>query len=489
MPTKKRKKNKSIYVPNRTLGMSEWIPHYNKQYNEYDSNSWFDIKYYDNPNPKETHEYITQVPNIPIESYAQQYKTICLTKSTREPEFICTKKIKLYPTNEQKIILDNWFENFARMFNITITYLRNHIKRGPDFDINAAEKIANFRKIRSILADDRSLIHYSTEYSRIPIHILDEAIHQAVSNYKTCLTNLKNGNIRKFRVREWSFNKRRRIIKIESNFFKNGTFCSSVFPQMKTSEPLENIDRTCTLLYDTDTKKYILLVPYGIETREIVNTKRSCGIDLGVRGFVSIYSENTTYSICEEAYNNPAIKKLTKKIDKINQLLNLKEKDQLIYKRRKENGKIIKDVEYKTINRKSLKKALRKYNRRIRNKIKDMHYKVAHLIVNTFDKVCIGKLNTKKILSKNNITISSATKRTIGILSPYTFRQILKHMGNKYGAEVFEINEYLTTKTCSNCGTLNELGKKKKHICKCGMRADRDENAAKNMLKIGILEN
>ena len=33
----------------------------------------------------------------------------------------------------------------------------------------------------------------------------------------------------------------------------------------------------------------------------------------------------------------------------------------------------------------------------------------------------------------------------IGVLSPYLFRNRLKYMGYKYGCEVTEINEYLTT--------------------------------------------
>ena len=59
-------------------------------------------------------------------------------------------------------------------------------------------------------------------------------------------------------------------------------------------------------------------------------------------------------------------------------------------------------------------------------------------------------------------------------------------MGYKYGTKVTEGTEFLTTKTCSNCGRQNELGPNKVHKCKCGMDADRDENAAKNILKNGL---
>lgn len=73
----------------------------------------------------------------------------------------------------------------------------------------------------------------------------------------------------------------------------------------------------------------------------------------------------------------------------------------------------------------------------------------------------------------------------VGVLSPYRFRQILKYMGNKYGVSVNEVSEYLTTQTCSNCGKRNKIGRKKIYKCKCGMKADRDVNSGKNMLKVG----
>ena len=43
----------------------------------------------------------------------------------------------------------------------------------------------------------------------------------------------------------------------------------------------------------------------------------------------------------------------------------------------------------------------------------------------------------------------------------------------------------LTTKTCSHCGRTKYMGDKKIYQCKCGMIADRDVNAAKNILKVG----
>ena len=41
-------------------------------------------------------------------------------------------------------------------------------------------------------------------------------------------------------------------------------------------------------------------------------------------------------------------------------------------------------------------------------------------------------------------------------------------MGHKYGSTVYLVNEYLTTKTCSNCGALKEMGSEEIYKCdKC----------------------
>ena len=100
----------------------------------------------------------------------------------------------------------------------------------------------------------------------------------------------------------------------------------------------------------------------------------------------------------------------------------------------------------------------------------------------------LGKLSTKSILSRNNKKITKRTKRMIGVLAPYLFRQRLAYMGNKYGTFVGEVDEYLTTQTCCNCGRINNIGKEKIHRCACGMETDRDVVGAKNHLKKGYVK-
>ena len=74
--------------------------------------------------------------------------------------------------------------------------------------------------------------------------------------------------------------------------------------------------------------------------------------------------------------------------------------------------------------------SLRKYNKKLKDQMKDMHYKASLKLVKEYDNIHIGKLSTKSILSKKNTKISSTSKRMLQAFSPYTFTQRLMHTGN-----------------------------------------------------------
>ncbi|AVG46739.1 putative transposase [Acanthamoeba polyphaga mimivirus] len=128
-------------------------------------------------------------------------------------------------------------------------------------------------------------------------HLLDEIIAQVVSNYKAAISNILVGNIKKFKISTWKYIREKYILKIEKNLFSNGTFCSRTFKELKSSEPLINIQHTCTLQYNRDIGKYILLVPTHKETKSYVTNDLDCGIDLGVRTFATVYSRNNVVTI------------------------------------------------------------------------------------------------------------------------------------------------------------------------------------------------
>jgi len=58
-------------------------------------------------------------------------------------------------------------------------------------------------------------------------------------------------------------------------------------------------------------------------------------------------------------------------------------------------------------------------------------------------------------------------------------------MKEKYSTQIMLGSEHLTTRTYSCCGKSNDIKASKVHICSCGMKTERDINAAKNILKVG----
>ncbi len=377
------------------------------------------------------------------------------------------------------------------MFNVTVRFICNSIyENGKLIDIDSVSNFIYGIDFRKVLKDDRDKIMKEME-NPIVGHVLDEVIAQVVSNHKTCITNFLNGTIKKFRVRTLKYNRKKLILKFEPDRFYNGTFRGSL-NGMAASESLD-VTSTSTLQFNKSTGKYILFVPTTVEKKLRESNTIDAGIDIGVRDFVSIYSENKVIIMGSDV--SKKLEKNNRKIDKIKKILNYppSRKYNMVIKKKviKEQGKkIVKNVIVpKTIKKTSLRKALRKYNRKNINLIKDMHYKIAKYLVNNFDTIYIGKISTSIILSNKNNTISKNTKRILKILSPYKFIRILIYMGNKYGVDVIKVNEYLTTKTCSQCGKIKNLKDKKIYECKCGMIADRDINAAKNMLKVGYLNN
>ena len=67
------------------------------------------------------------------------------------------------------------------------------------------------------------------------------------------------------------------------------------------------------------------------------------------------------------------------------------------------------------------------------------------------------------------------------------FRDAIKNAADREGVPYIEVDPAYTSKTCSECGSLNKaLKAEKEWTCpSCGVVHDRDTNAANNLQKMG----
>lgn len=371
-------------------------------------------------------------------------------------KFLCCKEVEIYPNLEQRELLLKWMNQFIDMYNHTNYFLNNNIYdyENKKFKENSKE-ILNFRKLRDNYIKDKK---NETSQNGINKHILDEAINHCVSKHKTCITNFFQKNIKFFRIRNMKKQRRKKIIIIENGLFskkKNG-FCITKLKEMKSSEPI-NVNKTSILQYDKHLNKFNLFIPIEKESSNI-SDRTKCGIDPGVRTFLTCYSEKEILEIGENA--NEKYKINYKKIDKTRELFEKNE-----------------------INKKKFTKSINHNFDKIKNLTKDLHFKVSNTLCKKFNTITIGKISTSNIVLNTN-NLNKVSKRCMLSLSHYKFREILKYQCNKFNTKLNIVDEAYTTKTCSNCNEINDIGSSKKYDCKkCDFTCDRDINASINIFK------
>jgi putative transposase len=125
---------------------------------------------------------------------------------------------------------------------------------------------------------------------------------------------------------------------------------------------------------------------------------------------------------------------------------------------------------------------LQKQHQRIGNLRRDFHHKTARALVSRYGTVVHEDLNIR------GIARSRLAKSTLDVAWG-AFLSILAHKAEEAGVTVIAVPPHNTTQMCSRCGKLPLVSKTladRVHSCAhCGYVADRDLNAAQNMLRLG----
>lgn len=300
-----------------------------------------------------------------------------------------------------------------------------------------------------------------------PKDIRAGAVNDVCNAIKSGISNLKAGNIRHFRLgfRVRTDNYKSMVIPkkflcnkdgtihLAPQFLKNNCKFKMGKKTIKKHRKLE-ISHDCRIVKRMD--KYWLLVPIPMECKEKTTPVNYCGIDPGVRTFMTAFG-NT--GCMEYQQKDSVINKIDAKI------------------------RMYKDKRIKKQSR-VYKKKLVKLERRKENVLNDLHWKTITNIVRNNDFIFYGDIKSHDIVKGGkNRKLNGDTNN----LKFYVFKQRLLHKANECGKKVFVINESYTTQTCSFCGNMYKGEKSKVYSCNnCNRKIGRDVNAAKNILIKGI---
>ncbi|MPY30909.1 IS200/IS605 family element transposase accessory protein TnpB [Streptomyces adustus] len=134
-------------------------------------------------------------------------------------------------------------------------------------------------------------------------------------------------------------------------------------------------------------------------------------------------------------------------------------------------------------NRAKARRKVAKVHARIADRRRDHLHKLTTRLVRENQTIVIEDLTVRNLLKNHNLA------RAISDVAWSELRSMLEYKARWYGREVIVVDRWFpSSKLCSTCGSLQN--RMPLHVrtwtCGCGVTHDRDVNAAKNLLAVGL---
>ena len=357
--------------------------------------------------------------------------------------------------------------------------LKSHNKNSTSYnEINAQieklkcdieEKKKTRKEITAALKSEKN--NYVHEWEcNTPKCVRDGAVSDVCKAYKTGFSNLKAGNIKHFRMKYKKKTNPIKSVVIPKNLVKNKHGNIHLASQFFKENAIfkmgkRTIKKYKNLVIENDTRivkqknEYFIIIPIKINDTPKTSPVNYCGIDPGVRTFMTTFGNND----CVEYHHNELVlKNLNQKIKNLKELRTLK------------------------VRKRIAKKSINKIEKRKSNLIDELHWKVIADLLERHDVIFYGDIKSHDIVkNKHNHTLN----RNINDLKFYKFKERLLFKAIEKNKKIVLVNEAYTSQTCSCCGAMYKPGCSKVYECKkCNKHMDRDVNASKNILMKGIMK-
>ena len=264
----------------------------------------------------------------------------------------------------------------------------------------------------SIVFSQKIKIYFYLQ-AEIPYDTRQLSLKNLIGNLRSCMTNLKNGNINKFNLTFKSKKNNNQIFFVNKKaingleIFKKKLKNGKLKTRNRHKKYLKyKIDHDFIILKEYN--KYYIIIPKKRNTKFKKANYGAVSLDPGVRTFQTYYSPN---GVCGEIGKN--FNKLIKeKLLKIDKLKSIKEK--------------IKNKTGQKKTKYNIKKRISLLRTKMKNKVRDMHWQSCSFLVNNFQNIIIPKFASHKMSNKINRNITKITTREMLYLSHYKFLEKLK---------------------------------------------------------------
>ena len=353
-----------------------------------------------------------------------------------------SKRIRIYPTLEQREILRLWFDAARWTYNETIARLK------------ATGEPGAWKKIKT------PIIHAAPErLQAAPYQVRSIAVRDACRAMSQVRRRNK-GRSQADGLAEASFRSRKHP--------RQGCFipASGVSPlgayhtmlgglRMAEALPPQHGDSRITL----QNGQYHLVVTHPAQQSTAETQGRVVALDPGIRSFLTYFSETSTGHVGKNDFGR--IQRLCAHLDN---LLSKAKREKLRLRKR------------------NLYAAAARARVRIGSLIDELHHQSARWLVDNFDLILIPSFETSEMAQRGQRKLRSKSVRMMLTFAHFRFRQFLIWKAWQTGKQVLVVNEAYTSKTCSWSGEIiANLGGRKVVRGSDGVSLERDINGARGI--------
>ncbi len=464
-----------LLLPIETDSVDSPLNSLNGFFKSMEHKSWFSIKQW-------TPQKNQNLPAICLQSSTSLIAELMEEENTKRQKKKETKKKKKEETKpkvnqvrvirlknikpEDKTTLRKWFGCYRKTYNMALSAIKDNFK---NIKLNKYWLRNRFVNEINIPKELRYLLD-------CPKHVREGAINEVVTAYQTNFTKRSRDPSFTFDIKFKSKKQKDSTILLPCNGIRevlDGEI--KMFPRFLENRlkyyvkrnPDIKIDRDCRLRL-SPLGEFYLHIPMSVSAPE---NQRSeiIALDPGVRTFLTGYSLSGCYKFGDRDIGR--IYRLCVHLDKLKSKKQEKNKDK---KRARDKQR--------TKNR-NIERAQYRLIQRIKNLVKEVHYKVIKFLTDNFKIVIIPDTNIQSMVKRGARKINKKSVRNMLTWSHYTFRQRLLKKSEVTNTRVYVGSEEYTSKTCSNCGHIDrQLGGKKSLCCKnCGIQIDRDVNGSRGI--------
>ncbi|MEG4810263.1 RNA-guided endonuclease TnpB family protein [Microcoleus sp. F8-D3] len=354
---------------------------------------------------------------------------------------------RIYPTNQQQQKLAQLFGCVRVVWNDALALCKHSPKKPSSVEL---QKIAITQAKKT---EERAWL---SDVSNIPLQ-------QSVADLETAFKNFFNSCKGKRKGRNVGYPKFKKRSNSQSARFRIGGFSLKgdgvYLAKIGTVKPvwsreLPSAPTSVTVIKDC-ANRYFLSFVVEIEPVQVEAKHMSIGIDLGVKTF-AVMSNG-------EKVESPSYQKLYIKVRQLQKKLSRQQKDS----KRRNKTRI----------------QISKTHNQIADLRKDFLHKQSTKVVSENQTIILEDLNVSGMVKNRRLS------RAISQQGWYEFRSLCEAKSDKFGREFRVISRWEpTSQVCSDCGFKwgkLDLSIRSVLCLNCGIEQDRDENAARNINKVG----